>query len=76
MTLGTNKIWEELREPLKRFIARRVKNEHDAEDILQNIFCKIHNSIDNLKDESKLHPGYTGPPAMQLLTIITTVKSW
>ena len=55
LALSTNKIWEELREPLKRFIARRVKNEHDTEDILQNIFCKIHNSIDNLKDDSKLH---------------------
>lgn len=55
LAVNTNKIWEEFREPLKRFIARRVKDEHDAEDILQNIFLKIHNSIDHLKDESKLH---------------------
>lgn len=55
MALNTSKIWEELRGPLKQFIARRVKNEHDAEDILQNVFFKIHNSIDNLKYESKLH---------------------
>ena len=40
--------------PLKRFIAGRIKNEHDAEDILQNIFCKIHNSIDHLKVERKM----------------------
>lgn len=55
MALSTSKVWEELREPMKRFIARRVKDEHDAEDILQNIFCKIHNSIDSLKDERKMH---------------------
>lgn len=55
MALSTSKVWEELKEPLKRYIAGRVKNEHDTEDILQNIFYKIHNSIDTLKDETKLH---------------------
>jgi DNA-directed RNA polymerase specialized sigma subunit, sigma24 homolog len=31
-----------------------LKNKHDAEDILQNVFYKIHNSIYQLKDTDKL----------------------
>jgi RNA polymerase sigma-70 factor (ECF subfamily) len=52
--VSTNKIWEDFKEPLKRFIASRVQNEYDAEDILQEIFFRIHNHIGCLKDESKL----------------------
>jgi len=40
---------------LQRFIDRRVQNEYDAEDLLQNIFCKIHDRIDDLRDETKIH---------------------
>lgn len=49
-----NGIWEEFADPLKRFIIKRVRDEHDAEDILQDIFCKIYSNIDKLKDKEKL----------------------
>jgi RNA polymerase sigma-70 factor, ECF subfamily len=52
---STLAIWEEMQMPLQRFIARRVRNDYDAEDILQNIFCKVHDSIDGLRDETKVH---------------------
>jgi len=52
--ISTKYIWEEFKEPLKRFITVRVKNEYDAEDILQEIFYKIHKHISCLKEESKL----------------------
>jgi RNA polymerase sigma-70 factor (ECF subfamily) len=52
--LNTNKIWEDFLEPLKRFVARRVENEFDVEDILQEIFYKIHTHIGCLKEEGKL----------------------
>lgn len=54
MVIDTGKICEEFREPLKRFIARRIKDKFDAEDVLQNVICKIYNSIGHLKDKSKL----------------------
>lgn len=54
--VSTNKIWEDFKEPLQHFIAARVENEHDAEDILQEILFKIHNHIGCLKEEDKLQP--------------------
>ncbi|MDF2499434.1 MAG: rpoE [Anaerosporomusa subterranea] len=52
---GTKEIWEDFSIPLKKFIAKRVRNEYDTEDILQEIFCKIHNHIVEVKDKNKLH---------------------
>ncbi|HAA89881.1 MAG: RNA polymerase sigma factor [Thermoanaerobacterales bacterium 50_218] len=54
VTAGINGIWEEFAGPLKKFILKRVSNEYDAEDILQDVFCKICSNIDELKDEGKL----------------------
>ncbi len=48
-------LWEEFNIPLKSFIKRRVNNEQDVEDILQNVFLKIYNNINNLLDTKKLH---------------------
>lgn len=55
MTTCIESIWEEFNTPLKSFIKRRVKNDHDVDDILQNVFYKIHNSISNLKESDKIH---------------------
>lgn len=54
MAVSTDEIWKDFASRLGRFILVRVQDEHDAEDILQDIFCKIHNNIANLKDEDKL----------------------
>jgi len=51
----TYQIWVELKTNLHRFIARRAANEADADDILQNVFFKIHTQIDRLRDTSKIH---------------------
>lgn len=48
-------IWDEFREPLKRYIIKRVASTEDAEDILQEVFLKIHNNLKNLADEKKIH---------------------
>lgn len=47
-------IWTELAANLKRFILKRVGDEPTADDILQNVFIKIHTNLDALQDESKL----------------------
>jgi len=48
-------IWEEFSIPLKSFIKKRINNDLDVEDILQIVFLKIHNNIDNLKESNKMH---------------------
>jgi len=47
-------IYLEFRGKIKDFILRRVKDEHTAEDIVQDVFLKIHTKIDTLQDERKL----------------------
>lgn len=49
-------VWHETNVPLRNFIKQRVPNEYDAEDILQDIYCKIHNNIASLHDQNKIHP--------------------
>jgi len=48
-------IWEEFSIPLKVFIKKRINNDQDAEDILQIVFLKIHNNINNLSEANKIH---------------------
>jgi RNA polymerase sigma-70 factor (ECF subfamily) len=50
----TEKIWSAFSEPLHRFILKRVSNEADAEDLLQDIFLKIHTKISTLENEARL----------------------
>ncbi|MEM7030543.1 MAG: RNA polymerase sigma factor SigZ [Chloroflexota bacterium] len=50
----TETIWQELSQALRTFIKRRVSNTDDVEDILQEIFIKIHQKLDDLEDETRL----------------------
>lgn len=50
----TQEIWERFRNPLRQFIRKRVPDNDASEDILQNVFVKIHQHIHELHDKSKL----------------------
>ena len=50
----TTIIYEEFCCELQNFILKRVKDKSHADDIFQDVFIKIHNSIDSLKDETKI----------------------
>lgn len=52
--MTTERVWEEFHTPLQQFIQRRVSDEHTAEDILQDVFLRIHQHMDSLKDVRKL----------------------
>lgn len=52
--VNTEEIWKEFSDRLRRFILTRVQDEHNAEDILQDIFCKIHSNVANLRDKTQL----------------------
>ncbi|MDQ2713626.1 MAG: RNA polymerase sigma factor SigZ [Chloroflexota bacterium] len=54
MSISTESVWQAFHEPLEQFIRRQARDKSAAEDILQDIFVKIHTHIDSLKDESKL----------------------
>ena len=49
MILSTEEIWEQFSDRLRLFILKRVRDEHDADDILQDVFAKIHANLPNLK---------------------------
>jgi RNA polymerase sigma-70 factor (ECF subfamily) len=53
-TVSVNQIWDDFTVQLRRFIASRIQNQADADDILQDVFVKIHRGIDRLEDTSKL----------------------
>lgn len=54
MTQMTEAIWQQFHDNLANFIRKRVSNEADAQDILQDVFIKIHQNINQLKDETRL----------------------
>jgi RNA polymerase sigma-70 factor, ECF subfamily len=47
-------IWKDLHQELKNFILGKVKDIDKSEDILQDVFLKIHHNIHTLSDCSKL----------------------
>ena len=51
---ATEKVWMEYHAKLLTFILNRVHDRPTAEDILQNIFLKIHAQIESLREETKL----------------------
>lgn len=54
MEKNTQDIWDSLKESLFYFILKRVKNEDTSNDILQDVFIKIHLNLNNVKDPSKI----------------------
>lgn len=54
MIMTTKQIWKTYSDDLKRFIFSKVKNDAVADDILQDVFVKIHTKLNTLQDVSKL----------------------
>jgi RNA polymerase sigma-70 factor, ECF subfamily len=54
MTVASEQLWETFSGPLHQFIRRRVGDAHSAEDILQDVFLKIHTHIDTLRTQDRL----------------------
>src|SRR6266478_8382409 len=54
MVTTTERVWEEFHVGLKHFILKRIPDELSAEDILQDVFLKIHTHIDTLREADKL----------------------
>ncbi len=46
--------WAETRNELRKFIYRRVKDKAISEDIVQDVFLKVHSKLWQLKDAKKM----------------------
>jgi RNA polymerase sigma-70 factor (ECF subfamily) len=47
-------LWEQMHEPICRFVCSRVSNEQDAEDILQDVFIRIYHQMGTVRDSERL----------------------
>lgn len=51
---NTEELWTLFSDRLRAFIISKVKDESVANDILQEVFLRIHQNIDKLEDQSKV----------------------
>ncbi len=51
----TETIWREFHAQLETFILRRVRDQALAQDLLQQVFLRVHTRIETLRDETKLN---------------------
>lgn len=47
-------IWQEYRQLLQRFLASKVANSKDAEDLLQDILIKVYKRLDTISEVSNV----------------------
>ena len=52
--MNTEKIWFDYNKDLKKFILSKVKDKDVSNDILQDVFIKVHLKITELENEDKL----------------------
>jgi RNA polymerase sigma-70 factor, ECF subfamily len=49
-------IWQEVHERLRRFIPKRVADETEVDDLLQEVFVRVHRHLDQLQEPERLVP--------------------
>lgn len=54
MKYNTEQIWRNFSAKIRTFISYKISNPSNVDDILQEIFLKVHSNIDTLKDETKM----------------------
>ena len=52
----TAAIWSEFSGQIRRHLLAKVRNESDADDLMQEVFIKIHRHAGELRDKAKLAP--------------------
>lgn len=56
MPAAVEQIWSVFHERLRGFVLARVRDEHAADDILQDVFLKLHRGVGSLRDEERVAP--------------------
>jgi RNA polymerase sigma-70 factor (ECF subfamily) len=54
MAIEVTEIWEQVHNGLRAFIAKRIADEAEVDDILQEVFLRMHRGIDALKDPQRV----------------------
>ncbi len=52
--ITTSILWEEYADDLQKFIFSKIKDEQITNDLLQDVFLKVHKNIPQLKDATKV----------------------
>lgn len=52
--ISTEALWTAFSDRLRGFIAKRIRGEADVQDVLQDVFAKIHSGLSALKDGERL----------------------
>ncbi len=53
--LASDLPWQELHGNLRAFIARRVQNQADVDDLVQRVLLQIVTGLESLRDDRRLH---------------------
>lgn len=54
MTTKTEELWQDVRDGLRAFIAKRVNDQGHVDDILQDVFVRVHRQIDSVNDPNRI----------------------
>jgi len=54
MDNAASSMWEQLHDGLRTFIAKRVGNEAEIEDLLQEVFLRVHQNADSLQEPERM----------------------
>jgi RNA polymerase sigma-70 factor (ECF subfamily) len=54
MDATVTEVWQQVRAGLRSFIVKRVTNEADVDDILQEVFLRMHRRIKSLRDPRRV----------------------
>jgi RNA polymerase sigma-70 factor (ECF subfamily) len=55
VSLTTDAAWDELHTNIRAFVTRRVRQPADADDIVQQVFLRVHQALPTLREADKLH---------------------
>lgn len=55
MGARTGALWVEFRHSLRAFVARRIPNPADVDDIVQGVFLQMHRSLGQIRNGERVH---------------------
>ena len=55
VSLSTEGVWSELRDNIRGFVGRRVRQPADVDDLVQRVFLQVHRALPTLRDSDRLH---------------------